>query len=76
MTANIVRGLAAAVAIVLLGGAGFCGASIGQHLYEDHLLIDAARAADQQRVVQAAEQVKQFQDQQKQQAPAAPAPAK
>lgn len=65
------QGLIVGVAIVLLGACGFCASAVGKHLYDDHLLIDAARQADQQRVIQAAEQVKQYQQQQ-----AAPAPAK
>ena len=70
------RWVGVGVLMILLGACGMVGVSVGAHLYADHLLIDQARAADQQRVIQAAEQVKQYQQQQQQQAgpqPAAPA---
>lgn len=69
--------IAVAVVMILLGGCGFVALSVGTHLYQDHVLIDNARAQDAQRLLQAAEQVQKFQQSQQapQAPPAAPAPA-
>lgn len=55
--------LAAAVAVVVLASAGWCGTAVVGHLYQDHLLIDGARAAEQQRLQNAAQQLQQMQQQ-------------
>lgn len=65
---RIAQGIGAALAVVALASAGWCGTAVVSHLYQDHRLIDGARAAEAQRLQQAAEQLRQLQQQQQQQA--------
>lgn len=73
MASRVTSFVVGAVAIVLLAATGWCGAEVAKHLYDDHVLIDAARDADVQRLRQAAAELQKLQQQQQgQAAPAAP----
>lgn len=66
---------AAALACLLFGAAGMGCVYAAKLAYDDHALLNQIRRSNEQQLINAAEQVKQFQQQQQGQAPGA-APAK
>jgi hypothetical protein len=68
---RIAVGLAVAVAMVVMGACGAGSVYVAKAVYDDHALLNKIRAANDQQLINAAQQVDQFQKQQAQGAPAA-----
>lgn len=63
-TKRVIGWAAAALACVLFGAAGMGCAYTAKLAYDDHQLLNQIRRNNEQQLINAAEQVKQFQQQQ------------